>query len=1070
MVKKADSTSKSTKTSSVEKNDDISIVEESFKLVKSLNEEVKKIHENKKKLSEDIKKLDHKIAKKEKNPLNKDFAGKFLAKIKDDILKDVAPLLDEKLVTHNVHFSKKHEKIVDKFIDNHIKTHAKKLKDKEKSFEENIVKIKNDLLVLVKDYVKSVDKELAEVKNKLTFDEKSLPKLVEEKVANSKKQLMQELIALEKKIEEANYKEFISNINEQIKNYTRDVESVENKLSERVQFLSRETDEKLSSLEKFAQKEIKEIEKVFVSDKKVIDSKLNNIDSNVEKIEAKFSDKVLDLASETQEKLQSIQTFAQNEIKEFKESFTSDKKLLDSKLKEVDTTVEKIKEVSLENLKRAENKTLTMLEGFANEAKSKLKDIETRLSRHERDYEKVLEKRMQTFRSDFNKENKTLKKNIDSKFAQKEKDFKLLNKKVDEKFNQARKENEEKLKSHIYVALEDTKEEISKKTIDLNNFFIKTSQDLTELEKDFGDKIEDKLLNSIKQFKGEIEVLEVDFFKKLEVLEEDKRQNIKELESFKKEIGVLTKNYVQKLDSKLTETKFEEDRAQALFEQIIDKIQANYEEKEQLLLEQVSSIKSEFTKEIGVKEQELLSNLSQIVKEKDKILEQNEKFKSKVNEDKKKIAERFEKLLVSKEEKFGRHIEKKEAKFLKDLKVIDEEKNRILKLVELLKQDFARSNEIYDEKLQEKINELEDKESKILANLKDYETKVNSRIDSSNENYNKELEEKLEFLAQRESEILDSLKSYEKEAIENVEKKEDDFETEKDLYLTQIKGVIEQERREFFLNENSFKIQFKENLNNINESIEKRLEDLEKKFLEDNLNPIRKAVVRETANLRDLVKGLEIRESSILKKENDLESMHQEVIEHINQEAENAKNLTQMSINESYSKVESRIVELEKQFNRRFLDYQSDISSFKGVVVDEVEGIIKNLNTNLSQKVKQINSQMSKIKQIDDVTIHNLETLSSMKQDVEFQLRDLRDNLQDVGVNVSLLQNRNHSLQNHIGVMSSYEEQLIGLIESLKVRGLDKSQILDVLVSKNHPRFYVMTILNSFDNLLDKPL
>jgi hypothetical protein len=49
--------------------------------------------------------------------------------------------------------------------------------------------------------------------------------------------------------------------------------------------------------------------------------------------------------------------------------------------------------------------------------------------------------------------------------------------------------------------------------------------------------------------------------------------------------------------------------------------------------------------------------------------------------------------------------------------------------------------------------------------------------------------------------------------------------------------------------------------------------------------------------------------------------------------------------------------------------------------------------------------------------------------------------------------------------MSEYEKQLIGLIKSLKLKGVSNDNIRAALINKGHPTFYVTMIINNFDKI-----
>ena len=166
-------------------------------------------------------------------------------------------------------------------------------------------------------------------------------------------------------------------------------------------------------------------------------------------------------------------------------------------------------------------------------------------------------------------------------------------------------------------------------------------------------------------------------------------------------------------------------------------------------------------------------------------------------------------------------------------------------------------------------------------------------------------------------------------------------------------------------------------------------------------------------------------------------------------------------------KVEERLVGLEQQLNKRFLEIDGQFTTFKGVVVDEVEALMGDLDNYVKEKSDKIESNVTKLNFVIGEANKRLADLGKVDELVENQVRDIRDEVNDMRVKLEITGpgSAMHSMNQLVESMSEYEDQLIALVSSLKSRNIDDQSIKEALLKKGHPRMYVSMILEKFDEL-----
>ncbi len=223
-----------------------------------------------------------------------------------------------------------------------------------------------------------------------------------------------------------------------------------------------------------------------------------------------------------------------------------------------------------------------------------------------------------------------------------------------------------------------------------------------------------------------------------------------------------------------------------------------------------------------------------------------------------------------------------------------------------------------------------------------------------------------------------------------------------------------------------------------------------------------KEIVME--ELLNLGKEREKSEHALLKREKEADQKLREKVSHFEDTGKQVLEKVKDQVQTERSRVEERIMGLEKQLNKRFLEMETQVTQFKGLVLDEVESLVKDVEEAVQKKFSELDThkhafetaEMSALKSIDDMKKNHafLEGEYRMVRDdvndlrIKYQITDAGPNLLDV-----------EELVHH---MNSYEEQLVNLVESLKNKGATDKQVFHALISKGHPRVYVQMVLNHY--------
>jgi hypothetical protein len=157
---------------------------------------------------------------------------------------------------------------------------------------------------------------------------------------------------------------------------------------------------------------------------------------------------------------------------------------------------------------------------------------------------------------------------------------------------------------------------------------------------------------------------------------------------------------------------------------------------------------------------------------------------------------------------------------------------------------------------------------------------------------------------------------------------------------------------------------------------------------------------------------------------------------------------------------EERVIKLEQAMNMRMLGIDEEFTNFKGIVVDEVEDLMNELKTLMTQKVNQVDTHINKINFAGSEVVKRVRDFDVMKNSLEKEITYVRDDINDLRVKQSVLPSPTANSTDLVSNMNDYEQKLVHLVKSLKERGISNKAILETLSQKGHPIYYVKMMIN----------
>ena len=380
-----------------------------------------------------------------------------------------------------------------------------------------------------------------------------------------------------------------------------------------------------------------------------------------------------------------------------------------------------------------------------------------------------------------------------------------------------------------------------------------------------------------------------------------------------------------------------------------------------------------------------------------------------------------------------------------------------------LKDEFKK---LFKEQLEDFNNELKEKEKIFLTKLIAFEDERSTAL-SEIEEYKDELSHLTKEYISKAHEELSSIKSQEEiieekgkvicDSIEGISTKalisiEKSLETHKG----QISSFFEKQQKENASQENSFKEVFSEKTSALHTFLKDRLNSIEKKFMEKNIPIIEKKLQVEYEKIEQLRENINSEKEILMGKLKDFEDKEKDAFSSL-----------EIEKNQLEKQSEERFANIEHLFDEKMSEYSSKFSEFKEAVINQIQGLMSDVDAVVGEKIKNIelylssaNSDASKIRGF----IKEIGELKSSCQNYTKDITEQINNLQHKVGDISLEADYSH-IKHFVYTMSGYEKKLLSLISTLKLKGIADYDIEHILVSKGHPRFYVKTILTTYEEL-----
>jgi DNA repair exonuclease SbcCD ATPase subunit len=646
--------------------------------------------------------------------------------------------------------------------------------------------------------------------------------------------------------------------------------------------------------------------------------------------------------------------------------------------------------------------------------------------------------------------------------------------KLEEEFSQLPSQDKKKLKEISENILGEISETFSKKFSQLKDaydlfFTEKINSFVSELEgfekrleklemknvKELKKVVSEELEESLKTLEHSVSEKTSKEYFKLKEFSEKEFESIKEkadfvfsnLKSFKEETQKLLKDYISELDNEVISLKKEVEQQSKIdgdkIHNVLEKLsvfEKTYKGIENYIAQRYNELVSHFEelsktnaldferykKELELHNSNLLSNEIQVLRE--KIAEEIASYQEHVTrtslelkEEQRSIRERledsfshlkteFDELFKKQLYSYEQDLQQRESEFISKLTAIEHEKETVVNDLKQLHIDIQKQSQKFDEKLEKDLLRIEEKEVNIE-------------------------EKKREFL-----EHIDSI----------IHTKRVQFEEDFKEAEFQIKNLVSQIKQDQLEEEDSFRNTFTEKIRELKQLYQEKLASIEKKFVEKNLSKVQKEIDSSFERFKLVEETLHSKQEELGLKIEQFEQKELDFFENLHAEQESLK-----------EKIETRLMQLEKQFNKRFLDFDVQFGDFKAIVIEEVEDLMKEVNQLVTSKFESMKNQESKLKFIVSEGEKRIAEFGNVRSIVEEELRDIRDDLQSVKIQQDLqqTQNQTQSLQTMVSTLSDYETHLLDLIDTLREKGISNDHILQVLVSKGHPRVYTSMLL-----------
>lgn len=835
--------------------------------------------------------------------------------------------------------------------------------------------------------------------------------------------------------------EIVQNLNSEISK----VQKAKEKLQQDVDKLGKKVNTKPKN-SKLKQELIKEFTPIFEKlNPQAIKSELNEeinsiFEVELEKVKSQIKSKTSKTSRDVNKKVNEIEGKLLETLKSNNKLKSELKKLSKDKIDE-EIFVEIEKKI-IDQLKQS----MTKVSISETKTKEELNNLKSETSSIKQAYEKL------------QSELKTLSKDkagdfsvIESKLNNLEKEnhgLRSLIEKYEDKLYSREKEEVFEVENKVKGILEQAQSnlvKIKKEEESHAQFLVDKVNEIVENVNSFEKELQKQETKAISQIKKEVSTSFKETRKK--VLEDLKSKDLdykKDLNDFKTQSALHIKNLITELNSEFKHLKktiefFDKDKGSTI----------EFQKKEhELIKKSLNDQIQNFTKEVLQKEKELVT----LIHNNKSALE--EKVEEKSIEYQKEIKEDFARKLV------------KDNEFLTKIKTDFKEYKR--ELNENLENRFVNSKTQYDNKFKSHLEnfekELKSKEKDFLNKLSVVETERVQVLEDMNrfkedmsvltKEYVQKLDDELKNIKSSEANFEKSKTAFIGHIDELTQEKKAELKDTTNELKTKITTVLEEQKETFNRHENTFREVFNQKVTSLHDYSKNRLDKIEKKFVEKNLKYV-------TKELDSHIEPIKLLEDSINAKAELIEKN----IELVNQKEEAIAADMLSHEHNLKEKVEERLTNSEKHLNKRFLEIDTQFGEFKSIVIDEVEDLIKEVDTLVNNKVEEVSVSLNKLNFANSEISKKINQFDELKNKIEFSFQEVRDELNDLRVKAEISSPKTVDMNTLVQSMSDYEEGLINLVTSLKNRGINNSEIQKALLQKGHPRLYIKMVLDNYNSI-----
>lgn len=786
---------------------------------------------------------------------------------------------------------------------------------------------------------------------------------------------------------------------------------------DKIKSLINEVNTKLNSLTKKENLDSKEVEthlhnlaKTFSKEISTLSNTINTLSTqkDVEKVKTSFENQVKKIHSQinkTQENISNKAIEQSNNLQKEHEHLIKVESFLTSKIEHVQ--VELLKEYytkkEIDSFKKELKEELNNLHSLQDASIQIVEDELTNLSQTAQNHQKELSKLNKKIKSDEDIMSShqevidvasALKQTLTNSKAQ-------ITKKANEQKNQLLQEikallegqaqREQKVQqlsnkvSHTYSknqldkAFEDVADEVERIKLHEKNEEQKLHGDVNQIRKKEKEDITN-LTNTTQALQEQTSIqylkdhLTNELEKRINEIKEEQYKHIKELEKLHSQEKRLdkTEHLIEEREEQIEEkiqNQFNElEKAKSHWEEFFSNIQQSVEEDEASLNKALSSIEvlKKDLKQYGDELSELKKSqtpLKQYLVDKYNILvDAFHTMQKERSEFEKELQSRQDEIIASKFNQYYQEI----ANYRSELENTQDKINQIIdSKTHATYEEFENTMKNYKQEYSQEIYQVQQSINQYLEQIKVDEKKFTDLMSQYIESVNTKIEEVNELETNFDTLLHKARKEVDEYIQSNIESINSTFDT-----------MLNEKTDSFLQKESELLHSYHSKIQKLEDHINNRLDSIEHKFVEKNISSIKDTIKEESQlvdekieelhslksenesmqqnveqSLLSTIESLEEKKNTISK---ELEELSQNTKDEFKNYEERANNLdTKISQTN-----EERITQFEQHLNKRYLEIESKISYIKEVLIDEVEGMMRDVSQDINSKKEEIDSFM----------------------------------------------------------------------------------------------------------------